>query len=100
MSYFQNAAKARLRLVQEADLELQVNRYRQEEILAVAEQCGAVIVGDRVQSSPPDDVMAEASKVDGLERDLSEIECDKTTAGTYTLSCTVDSSGNKTYSWA
>ena len=59
-----------------------------------------VDIPEWMQTEYFDDVRAEASKVDGLERDLSEIGCDKTTAGTYTLSCTVDSSGNKTYSWA
>jgi len=34
-----------------------------------------------------------------LTEDMQAIECDKTTAGTYTLQCVVDSSGNKTYSW-
>lgn len=34
-----------------------------------------------------------------LTEDIKAIECDKTTAGTYTLQCVVDSSGNKTYSW-
>ena len=27
------------------------------------------------------------------------LECNKTTAGTYALKCTVDAQGNKTYSW-
>jgi len=30
---------------------------------------------------------------------IEAIECDKTTAGTYTLQCTVDAQGNKTYAW-
>jgi len=30
---------------------------------------------------------------------IEAIECDKTTAGTYTLKCTVDAQGNKTYAW-
>ena len=30
---------------------------------------------------------------------IEAIECDKTVAGTYTLQCTVDGQGNKTYSW-
>lgn len=30
---------------------------------------------------------------------IEAIECDKTVAGTYTLQCTVDAQGNKTYAW-
>lgn len=30
---------------------------------------------------------------------ISDLECDKTSAGTYALKCTVDAQGNKTYSW-
>lgn len=59
-----------------------------------------VDIPEWMQTEYFDDVRADASKVQGVERNLGEIECDKTTAGTYTLSCTVDSSGNKTYSWA
>jgi hypothetical protein len=59
-----------------------------------------VDIPEWMQNEYFDDVRADASKVQGIERNLGEIECDKTTAGTYTLSCTVDSSGNKTYSWA
>lgn len=57
---YQQIAKDYLRRVRDADVELQVNRYRQEELLVIAEQCGAIVVGDRVQSTPKDTTMAEA----------------------------------------
>ena len=36
---------------------------------------------------------------DGETTVADVVECDKTTAGTYALKCTVDAQGNKTYSW-
>lgn len=36
---------------------------------------------------------------DGETTVADVVDCDKTTAGTYALKCTVDAQGNKTYSW-
>lgn len=57
---YQNIAREYLKQVQTADVEIIVNRYRQEELLTIAEQCGAIIIGDRVQSMPKDETMADA----------------------------------------
>lgn len=38
-------------------------------------------------------------KTNFVSKRLTKMPCNQSTAGTYTLRCTVDAQGNKTYSW-
>lgn len=50
-------------------------------------------------SVPIDDTKTSDKSTWSSQKINDVFGCNKTTAGTYALQCTVDSSGNKTYKW-